>query len=144
MTFERLPRGEESEGLTEGNLSGQVIGLPIKVHRIAGPGLLEQIYEDCLCHERARAGLTFKRQVNLPLIYDGIRLPRAYRADIVVGETIILEIKSIERILRVHEAQLQTYLRLSGCRVGLLLNFNTAMLKGDLRRAVNDSSPRSQ
>jgi GxxExxY protein len=135
-------RGEVDNGLTAGDLTGQVIGLAIKVHKTVGPGLLEQIYEDCLCHEMALHGLTFQRQVELSLIYDGVRLPRAYRADIVVGETVILEIKSIEHILPVHEAQLLTYLRLSSCAVGLLLNFNTNLLKDGIRRFVNTASPR--
>jgi GxxExxY protein len=135
-------RGEVE--LVSGGMTGRVIGLAIKVHRIVGPGLLEQIYEDCLCHELARDGLTFRRQVELPLTYDGVRLPRAYRADILVEETLILEIRSIEQILPVHEAQLLTYVRLSGCHVGLLLNFNTVLLKDGLRRAINNSSPRTQ
>lgn len=118
--------------------------MAIKVHKTVGPGLLEQIYEDCLCHEMALNGLSFQRQVELSLIYDGVRLPRACRADILVGATVILEIKSVEQILPVHEAQLLTYLRLSGCAVGLLLNFNTALLKDGLRRFVNTSSPRTQ
>ena len=136
-------RGEESVGLTSGDLTGRLIGLAIKVHKTVGPGLLEQVYEDCLCHEMAISGLTFQRQAELSLVYDGIRLPRAHRADIVVEDTVILEIKSIEQILPVHEAQLLTYLRLSGCAVGLLLNFNTALLKDGLRRFVNTSSPRT-
>ena len=135
-------RGEEETGLTAGDLTGRVIGLAIKVHKTVGPGLLEQVYVDCLCLEMACNGLAFQRQVELPLIYDGVRLPRAYPADNVVEETIILEIKSIEQILPVHESQLLTYLHLSGCRVGLLLNFNTALLKNGLRRFIQNSSPR--
>ncbi len=135
-------RGEEETGLAAGDLTGRVIGLAIKVHKTVGPGLLEQIYVDCLCLEMERTGIVFQRQVELPLIYDGIRLPRAYRADIVVEDSIILEMKSIEQILPVHESQLLTYLHLSGCRVGLLLNFNTTLLKNGLRRFIN-SSPRS-
>jgi GxxExxY protein len=134
-------RGEAVGGLAAGDLTGLVIGLAIKVHKTVGPGLLEQIYEDCLCHEMALNGLGFQRQIELTLIYDGVRLPRAYKADIVVAETVILEIKSIEHILPVHEAQLLTYLRLSNCAVGLLLNFNTNLLKDGLRRFVNTSSP---
>jgi GxxExxY protein len=135
-------RGEGETGLTAGDLTGRVIGLAIKVHKTVGPGLLEQVYVDCLCLEMARNGLAFQRQVELPLIYDGVRLPRAYRADIVVEGSIILEIKSIEQILPVHESQLLTYLHLSGCRVGLLLNFNTTLLKNGLRRFVQNASPR--
>jgi GxxExxY protein len=136
-------RGETVGGLAAGDLTARVIGLAIKVHKTVGPGLLEQVYEDCLCHEMTLHGLTFQRQVELSLIYDGVRLPCAYRADIVVGGSVILEIKSIEHILPVHEAQLLTYLRLSSCAVGLLLNFNTNLLKDGLRRFVNTASPRA-
>jgi GxxExxY protein len=136
-------RGEAVDGLTGGDLTGRVIGLAIKVHRTIGPGLLKQVYAECLCHEMALAGLMFQRQVELPLIYGGVRLPRAYRADIIVEEGVIVEVKSIEQILPVHEAQLLTYLRLSGCGVGLLLNFNTTLLKNGLRRFVQTSSPRT-
>ena len=103
-------RGEAVDGLTSGDLTGRVIGLAIEVHRTVGPGLLEQVYEECLCHEMALNALLFRRQVELPLIYGGFRLPRAYRADIIVEEGIIVEVKSIEQILPVHEAQLLTYL----------------------------------
>jgi GxxExxY protein len=138
----REGRGEEEGGLVAGDVTGRVIGLAIKVHKTVGPGLLEQVYEDCLCLELSGGGLAFQRQVELPLIYNGVRLPRAYRADIIVEESIVLEIKSIEQILPVHESQLLTYLYLSGCRVGLLLNFNTTLLKNGLRRFVQTSSPR--
>lgn len=90
-------RGEEVGRLVAGDLTGRVIGLAIKVHKIVGPELLESVYEDCLCHEMMVNGLAFQRQVELPLVYGGVRLPRAYRADIVVEEDIIIEIKSIER-----------------------------------------------
>jgi GxxExxY protein len=123
-------------------LTGRVIGLAIKIHRTMGPGLLEQVHQDCLCHEMTLAGLSFRRQVELSLVYDGVRLPRAYRADIIVEESIILEIKAIEQILPVHEAQLLTYLHMSSCSVGLLLNFNAALLKDGLRRFVQ-TTPRS-
>jgi GxxExxY protein len=121
----------ERDGVTN-----RVIGLAIKIHRTVGPGLLEQVYEDCLGFELARAGLRFERQVKLPLIYEGIRFERAYRADLIVEESVLLEIKSIEGILSVHESQMLTYLRLSGCHIGLLLNFNTKLLKNGLRRFI--------
>ena len=120
-----------------------MIGLAIKVHRTLGPGLLEEVYEECLFWELGQSGLTCARQVTFPLIYGGVRLPRGYQADIVVGNCIILEIKSIERILPVHESQMLTYLRLSGCRIGLLMNFNCPLLKGGLRRFVLGAVPRS-
>jgi len=136
-----VPGGRGEAGLAAGDMSGRVIGLAIKVHKTVGAGLFERVYEDCLGFELSRAGLRFERQVKLPLIYEGVCFERAYRADIIVEETIILEIKSIENILPIHEAQLLTYLRLSGCRVGLLLNFNTVLLKNGLRRVVQ-TSPR--
>jgi GxxExxY protein len=128
---------EEGGGTLDGNgVTNRVIGLAIKVHRTVGPGLLEQVYEDCLGFELARAGLRFERQVKLPLIYEGVRFDRAYRADFIVEAAVILEIKSIENILPVHEAQILTYLRLSHCHIGLLLNFNTKLLKNGLRRFI--------
>ena len=130
---------EERQGHKEESASDptrQVIGLGIKIHRILGAGLLEEVYEECLCWELAQAGLSFTRQVALPLVYEGVRLPRAYRADIIIGDSVILEIKSVETITPVHEAQLLTCLRLSGCRIGLLMNFNTILLKDGLRRCI--------
>jgi GxxExxY protein len=108
----------------------------IEVHRQLGPGLLESAYEECLCYELTQAGLAFARQVGLPIIYKGQRLGLEYRMDIVVEPGLVLEIKSVEHLAPIHEAQLLTYLRLSGHRVGLLMNFNTAVLKDGIRRRV--------
>ncbi|HEY7577843.1 MAG TPA: GxxExxY protein [Acetobacteraceae bacterium] len=120
-----------------GDPTNRIIGLAIKVHRKLGPGLLESVYEECLCWELAHDGLAFRRQVPLPVIYEDIRLKCAYYADIIVEQSVLLELKSVERILPVHEAQALTYLRLSGCRVGLLMNFNSVMLKDGLRRFIH-------
>lgn len=117
-------------------LSHRVIGLAIRVHRALGPGLLESIYEECLCHELDLANLPYERQKPLPVVYDGICLDAAYRADIIVANDLLLEIKSVERLHPLHEAQILTYLRTSGCHVGLLLNFNSVTLKSGLRRFV--------
>jgi GxxExxY protein len=117
-------------------VSGQVIGLAIEVHRQLGPGLLESAYEECLCQELREAGLPFAQQVALPIIYKGRRLSFEYRMDIVVEPGLVLEIKSVARLLPLHEAQLLTYLRLSGHRVGLLMNFNCPVLKDGIRRRV--------
>ena len=128
---------EEGRGYARaGDFTNQVIGLAIKIHRKLGPGLLEDVYEECLCWEFAQNGMAFERQVAVPLVYEGVRLPRGYRADIVIGNAMILEIKSVERILPVHEAQMMTYLRLSGRQIGLLMNFNTPLLKDGLRRFI--------
>jgi GxxExxY protein len=120
----------------DANLTRQIIGLAMRVHTRLGPGMLEKAYEICLCHEFDRNELPYARQVDLPLDYDGVWLECGYRADIVVRNEVLLEIKSIEHILPLHEAQLQTYLRLSDCQVGLLLNFNTVSLKDGIRRRI--------
>ena len=115
-------------------LTEKIIGFAIEIHRHLGPGLLESAYEECLCLELKQAGLSLQRQVPLPLVYKSVRLECGYRLDIVVERQIILEIKALERILPVHEAQLLTYMKLSGIRTGLLLNFNAAVLKDGIRR----------
>jgi GxxExxY protein len=117
-------------------LSQQVIGLAIEVHRHLGPGLLESAYEECLCLELKEAGLPFRRQVPLPIIYKSIKLDCGYRLDLVVKDRLILEIKAAEQLLPIHNVQLLTYMKLSGIRTGLLLNFNSAVLKDGLRRLI--------
>src|SRR4051794_24346167 len=116
--------------------TNRIIGFAIKVHKKLGPGLLESVYEECLCWELAHGGLAFKRHVPLPVIYEDVRLNCAYYTDIIAEHSVIVELKSVERILPVHEAQTLTYLRLSGCKVGLLMNFNSVMLKNGLRRFI--------
>lgn len=118
------------------NLTEKIIGLAIKVHRKLGPGLLEAVYQNCLCWELHSAGLKIRREVPLPVTYEDVRLNQGYFADLVVADAVPLELKSIERILPVHEAQVRTYLRLSGCQIGLLMNFDTVLLKDGLRRFV--------
>ncbi|MBI1778099.1 MAG: GxxExxY protein [Proteobacteria bacterium] len=117
-------------------LSEQVIGLAIEVHRQLGPGLLESAYEECLCYELGRAGIPHSRQVPLAVVYKDIRLDCSYRMDIVADGQLILEIKAVDRLMPIHEAQMLTYLRLSGHKVGLLMNFNVVALKDGLRRFV--------
>jgi GxxExxY protein len=120
----------------ESGLGERVIGLSIDVHRHLGPGLLESAYEECLCFELKQAGIGYQRQVALPIVYKDVRLDCGYRMDIVVQNQLIIEIKAVDRILPVHEAQMLTYLRLSRLRAGLLLNFNNVVLKDGLRRFV--------
>jgi GxxExxY protein len=120
----------------ESGLGERVIGLSIDVHRHLGPGLLESAYEECLCFELKQAGIGYQRQVALPIVYKDVRLDCGYRMDIVVRNELIIEIKAVDRILPVHEAQMLTYLRLSHLRAGLLLNFNNVVLKDGLRRFV--------
>ena len=122
--------------LVHSELTEQVIGLAVNVHKQLGPGLFESVYEECLCFELAKAGIAFERQLAIPIIYRGTVLQAGFRADIVVAGDLILEIKSVEDLGPVHEAQLLTYLRLSGRKVGLLMNFNVVRLKDGLRRFV--------
>jgi GxxExxY protein len=122
--------------LYEKNLTEQIIGAAIEVHRHLGPGLLESAYEECLCCELKLRGLSFERQKPLPLEYKGIKLDCGYRIDIVVGNKVILELKCVDTIAPVHEAQLLTYLRLSGLKVGLILNFYVPVMKDGIKRLV--------
>jgi GxxExxY protein len=122
--------------LIEEELTEQIIGAAIDVHRELGPGLLESAYEECLCHELHIRGLGFRRQVDLPISYKGLKLDCGYRLDIVVEDSVVIELKSIEQILPIHQAQLLTYLRLSGKKVGLLINFNVSVLKNGIARRV--------
>ncbi len=117
-------------------LTDLVIGLAIEVHRALGPGLLESAYQECLCYELKANGLAFGRQVALPVVYKSVKLDCGYRMDLVVDDRLVVELKTVEKILPIHEAQLLTYLRLSGIRTGLLLNFNTAVLKNGIKRMV--------
>jgi GxxExxY protein len=117
-------------------LTNRIIGLAIGVHRELGPGLLESAYEECLCFELKQSSIIFSRQVPLPIVYQGIQLGCGYRLDIVVQGELIVEIKAVDQLLPIHDAQLLTYLRLSGHKVGLLMNFNTVVLKDGIRRLV--------
>ena len=126
-------------------ITEKIIGAAIEVHRVIGPGLLERCCGASLCRELKMQGLRFARQVLLPVRYKDIDLDCGYRMDLVVEESVIVEIKAVEGILPIHEAQLLTYLRLTGQRVGLLINFNVPVLKQGVRRLVNnfleDSAP---
>ena len=125
-------------GREEANrLSNQVIGAAIEVHRILGPGLLESAYEECLCRELLLRGIPFQRQVALPVEYKGVSLECGYRLDLLVGELVVIELKSVDKLEPIHEAQLLTYLRLSNLWLGLLINFNTVLLKNGIKRLVN-------
>jgi GxxExxY protein len=119
-------------------LSGKIIGAAIEVHKALGPGLLESIYEECLCHELELRGLSFERQKALTVTYKGKNLNCGYRLDLTVEKEIIVELKSCDYIEPIHKAQLLTYLRLSGLHLGLLLNFNVPVMKNGVVRIVND------
>jgi GxxExxY protein len=128
----------------ENKTTERIIGAAIEVHRNLGPGLLESAYEECLCHELSQSGLRYQRQVSLPVTYKGLKLDCGYRMDIVVEDSVILEIKSIDEFAPIHSAQLLTYLRLTKMQVGLLINFDVPVLKNGLKRLVNDYAGSSQ
>jgi GxxExxY protein len=119
-------------------LSKEIIGCAIEVHRSLGPGLLESAYEECLCHELKLQKINFIRQKQLPVVYKNKKLDCGYKLDVVVENKIILELKACKQIEDIHKAQLLTYLKLSGLSLGLLLNFNTAVLNRGIMRVVND------
>ncbi len=118
-------------------VSEAVIGAAIEVHRTLGPGLLESAYEECLCRELALRGVSFQRQVPLPVNYKGVRVEAGYRLDLLVEGQLVVEIKSVELIHDIHAAQLLTYLKLGNWRVGLLINFNVPVLTAGIRRIAN-------
>jgi GxxExxY protein len=111
----------------------------LKVHKALGPGLLESAYEHCLAYELGSRGIPVLRQIALPIVYEGVRVNAGYRLDMVIGDSIIIEVKAIDQLTRLHEAQLLTYLRLSGLRLGFLMNFNVELFKTGLRRLVLSS-----
>ena len=128
--------GHEGVGAQTESLARTVIDAGLKVHRTLGPGLLESAYEHCLAHELSARGVTVRRQVVLPIFYDGVALDAGYRLDLIVEESIVIEIKAVDALTRVHEAQILTYLKLSGCRIGFLMNFNVVLFKQGLKRLV--------
>lgn len=123
--------------MTENEIGTKVIEAAIAVHRELGPGLLESVYESALAHELAERGVAVRRQVGIPVRYKGITLDEGFRADIVAGDKVVVELKAVEKVAEVHKKQVQTYLRLTGCRLGYLLNFNEALLKNGILRVVN-------
>jgi len=120
--------------MTDNELTHTIIGAAIEVHRQLGPGLLESAYEECLARELTVRGLGYQRQKAVPVVYKEVKLECGYRMDILVEDRIVLELKSVEALNPVHEATILTYLRLSGRSVGLLINFNVAILKDGIRR----------
>lgn len=131
---------EAQSKLLHFDLTEQIIGAAIEVHRVLGPGLLESAYEECLCRELSLRGIAFRRQVELPVEYKGVKLDCGYRIDLVVNDAVIVELKCVEKLLPVHDAQLITYLKLTGIHVGLLFNFYTEVLTrgGVVRRALSE------
>jgi GxxExxY protein len=130
-------RRRATSSLVELNrLTQRIIGAAIEVHRHLGPGLLESAYETCLAYELQELGLGFERQKPLPLVYKEIHLEQGYRIDLLVEQQVVVEVKVVDRIAPVHEAQVLSYLRFSECRIGLLLNFNVKLLKDGIRRFI--------
>ena len=124
--------------MTENELSKIVFDCALKVHQNLGPGLLENAYEECLSYELKKKGLLVEKQKPLPLLYESIKLDIGYRVDIMIENKLILEIKSVDDLNDVHFAQLLTYLKLANCKLGLLINFNVALIKNGIRRIVNN------
>jgi GxxExxY protein len=117
-------------------LTKSILDCAYRVHNNLGPGLLESSYEACLYHELVKSNLKVKKQVSLPLIYDTIKLDIGYRIDLLINDIVIVEVKSVDALIPIHTAQLLTYLKLSKCRIGLLLNFNVKLLKNGIRRYI--------
>jgi GxxExxY protein len=115
----------------------RVLGCALKVHRTLGPGLLEGAYEACLAYELSKAGLGLERQRSLPVVYDGVPIELGYRLDLLVESSVVVEVKAVERLTDIHRAQLLSYLKLGGYRLGYLLNFNVKLLKEGVVRLVN-------
>lgn len=124
--------------MRENELTEQIIGCAIKVHRALGPGLLESAYEECLYYELNKTGLLIEKQKPLPLVYEEVKLECGYRSDIIVENKVVIEVKSVDSLSDIHLAQVLTYLKLAKCKVGLLLNFNVLKLTDGLKRVVNN------
>ena len=124
--------------MTENEISKIVFDCAMKVHKALGPGLLESSYEACMFYELRKVGVLVEKQKPLPLIYEDVKLEVGYRVDLIIENKVILEIKSVEALNDVHTAQVLTYLKLSNCKVGMLLNFNVALIKNGIKRIVNN------
>lgn len=131
-----IPQNRNVQPLLEKDLTEKIIGAAIEVHRILGPGLLESAYQVCMQHESALRSIPFEHLAKLPLNYKGIDLDAGYVIDLIYDKRVIVELKAVERVIPVHEAQLLTYMRLTGIRVGLLINFNVPVLKDGIYRRV--------
>ena len=123
--------------MTENELAKIIVDKCLKIHRTLGPGLLESVYEEILFYEIMKDGIKCKRQASIPVLYEGIKMDIGFRADMVVEDKVILELKSVENIMPVHKKQLLTYLKITGMRLGLLVNFNVELIKNGITRIVN-------
>ena len=124
--------------MTENELSRIIVDCCFNIHTRLGPGLLESVYEEVLSYELRKSGLEFKRQLDVPVTYEDVKLDAGFRADIIVEDKVIIELKSVENIMPVHKKQLLTYLKLANMKLGLLVNFNENLIKNGITRIVND------
>ncbi|HEY1612198.1 MAG TPA: GxxExxY protein [Rhizomicrobium sp.] len=129
MSHEPIPAETEK-------IARSAIDAGLKVHTILGPGLLESVYENCLAHELTERGITVERQIALPIVYEGTKLDAGFRIDLLLARAVVLEIKSVDTLAPIHQAQILTYLKLSGCRLGFLMNFNVPLFKDGVKRMV--------
>lgn len=129
MEFEPLSSSEEE-------VAAIIVNSAYQVHKELGPGLLESIYETCFCHELAKTGLEYRRQVRIPVHYNGIAFDEGFRIDVLVENLVICELKAVEKLLPIHDAQLLSYLKLANMRLGFLINFNTTLIKRGIKRKI--------
>lgn len=129
---------QRNYSMTENGISGVVFDCALKVHKSLGPGLLESAYEECLFYELKKSGLSVEKQKPLPLVYEEVKLEIGYRIDLMVENKVVLEIKAVEALNDIHLAQVLTYLKLSNCKLGMLINFNVTLIKNGIRRVVNN------
>ena len=130
-------RDAEALSMEINQITEKIIGAAIEIHKTLGPGLLESAYEECLCYELSRARISFRRQVDLPVSYKEVKLDCGYRIDLLVEEEVIIELKTVEKLLPIHEAQLLTYLKMMDKRLGLLVNFNVPVLRDGIKLIAN-------
>jgi GxxExxY protein len=130
--------------LTDRQLTHEIIGAAIEVHKCLGPGLLESAYAECMARELNGRGIPFDREKSLPLVYKDLKLDCGYRVDFLVGNRVIVELKAVEALAPVHDAIVLTYLRLSGCKIGLLVNFHTSILRDGIKRLVLNYNSQEQ
>jgi len=123
--------------MTENELSTAAVNSCIKIHKQYGPGLFEKVYEEIFCYELSKLGIEYERQVNIPLLHESLKIPIAFRADLILEDKLIIEIKSCRELFEIHFRQLHTYLKIKNIKLGLVINFNVALMKYDIRRVVN-------
>lgn len=124
--------------MTENEISKVIVDLCFKIHKQYGPGLFESVYEELFCYELGKSDVSFKRQYPVPLVHENVKMEAGFRADVIVMDKVIVELKSVELLADLHYKQVQTYLKLTGCKLGLLINFNVALIKDGIHRIVNN------